>query len=203
MKLNIGCGRNAMLGWVNVDSVALPGVGIVTNLDVPHFEGRPLAGVDDNSVDEILCSHVLEHIVHPLPLMQELWRVAAPGALMTIRVPYGSSDDAWEDPTHVRAFFLQSFGYFSQPYFWRADYQYRGDWQPEKIVLDLASKEMIGIANLPEASQGQRDYLREALMDDIRQQRNVVSEMVATLRAVKPAREPLRELQVQPVIELI
>lgn len=31
-------------------------------------------------------------------------------------------DDAVEDPTHARQYFLNSFGYFLQPFYWRADY---------------------------------------------------------------------------------
>jgi SAM-dependent methyltransferase len=68
-------------------------------------------------------------------LMQELHRIAKPNGKLVIRCPHGASDDAWEDPTHVRAFFARSFGYFSQPFYWLADYGYRGDWQPAKIVL--------------------------------------------------------------------
>ena len=83
--------------------------------------------------------------------MQELWRIAKPNAKMVIRVPHGASDDAWEDPTHVRAYFSNSFGYYSQPYYWRADYGYRGDWLHEKLqqrhgTFQLVSQQ--GNANL-------------------------------------------------------
>lgn len=37
--------------------------------------------------------------------MEELHRIAKQDAIFTCRVPYGSSDDAYEDPTHVRQFF--------------------------------------------------------------------------------------------------
>ena len=181
-KLNIGCGRNILKDWVNVDSAPLPGVDIVRDLETCDGS-RLFYEIPDNSVDEILCSHVLEHIRNLLPLVEELWRVAAPGAIMTVRVPYGSSDDAWEDPTHVRAFFLQSLSYFSQPYYWRADYNFKGDWQPERITL------------FPQVARwGTASHFFQA----VNERRNVVREMVATLRAVKPIREPLRELQVVP-----
>jgi hypothetical protein len=39
-----------------------------------------------------------------------------------------------------------------------------------------------------------------AIMDKINHQRNIVSEMVAELIAVKPIRQPLRELQMIPQI---
>jgi len=139
----------------------------------------------NDEVDEFLLSHVIEHIPQTLPLMQELHRIAKPGAKAWIRVPHGSSDDAWEDPTHVRAYFPGSFGYFSQPYYWRADYGYRGDWQPLSITLYV-----------PAALQATTSF--EALHERILRERNLVIEMVAELEAVKPLREPKRELQTAP-----
>jgi predicted SAM-dependent methyltransferase len=185
-KLNVGCGRNTQPGWVNLDSFPLPGVDIVADLERCADTPLPLATA---SVDEFLLSHVLEHIRNVLPMMQELHRVATPNATMTVRVPYGSSDDAFEDPTHVRNIFVGSFGYFSQPYYWRADYGYRGDWVTESITLEIAQH----LRQLPEAE----------LWDRIHRERNVVVEMVVILRAVKPIREPLRELQVVPRVSLI
>jgi hypothetical protein len=186
-RLNVGCGRNIRQGWVNLDATALPGVDIVADLD--RCTDRPLPLAED-SIEEFLLSHVLEHIRQPLPLMQELWRIAKPGALMTVRLPYGSSDDAHEDPTHVRQYFLHSFGYFSQPFYWRADYGYRGDWQPEKIMLHVPAAANEGLT----APQ---------MMERVMTLRNVVTEMVAELRCVKPLREPLAELRRSPAIELV
>lgn len=186
-RLNIGCGRDILAGWINLDSAALPGVDIVTDLEQCATRRLPL---QDDSIEEFLLSHVLEHISRPLPLMQELWRVAKPGALMTVRVPYGSSDDAFEDPTHVRQYFRNSFGYFSQPYYFLADYGYRGDWQPERIVLRLPGKGCEGL----DAGQ---------LTERLQRERNVVQEMVAHLRCVKPMRPAQQSLIVQPVAEYV
>lgn len=185
-KLNAGCGRNVMPGWINLDSFALPGVDIIADLNACATTALPLA---DGSVSEFLLSHVLEHIPNVLPMMQELHRVACPDARMTVRVPYGSSDDAFEDPTHIRQIFCGSFGYFSQPYYWRADYGYRGDWITERIELSIAAR----FRHLEQAQ----------IWECIQSHRNVVVEMVATLRAIKPIREPLRELQQAPQIVLL
>src|SRR5258708_31966184 len=67
-------------------------------------------------------SHVIEHLRDPLPFMEELWRVSRPGAKAVFRCPYGSTDDADEDPTHVRRMFAGSWGYFGQPHYHRAQY---------------------------------------------------------------------------------
>jgi hypothetical protein len=48
--------------------------------------------------------------------MEELHRIAKPNAKVVFKVPYGSSDRAFEDPTHVRQYFLHSFDYFCQPF---------------------------------------------------------------------------------------
>ena len=72
-RMNVGCGRNAIEGWINVDSVALPGVDLVCDLETVRRE--PI-GLPDDRVEQFLLSHVIEHIRDSLPLMQELWRVA-------------------------------------------------------------------------------------------------------------------------------
>jgi SAM-dependent methyltransferase len=185
-KLNVGCGRNILPGWINLDCAALPGVDVVANLELCDEVPLPL---DDSSVDELLLQHVLEHINKPLPLMQELHRVAKPEALAIVRTPYGGTDDAWEDPTHVRPYFIGSFCYFSQPLYWRADYGYRGDWRVQRIVLLVPKARVLGLS-------------ADQAMELVRRERNVVVEMYAELRAIKPIRQPLRELQDSLSVEI-
>ena len=171
-RLNVGCGADIREGWINLDSSKLPGVDVVANLDDC---GRTPLPFPDNSIDEFYCSHVLEHLRDALGFMQELHRVAKPGATAIIRVPYGSSDDADEDPTHVRRLFLYSFSYFSQRGYWYADYGYRGDWDTDNIVLTVDAARHAG-------------KTFDQLFEEVRYQRNVVLEMITTLKAVKPAR---------------
>lgn len=186
-KLNVGCGRNIIQGWKNLDQVALEGVDIVADIDQCQTTSLPL---EDESVDEFLLSHVIEHVNNPLPLMQELYRIATPNAVALVRTPYGSSDDAFEDPTHVRQYFHGSFGYFSQPFYWRADYGYRGDWQVETIQLIVRESEQRGLSP-------------EQILNNVRTLRNQVVEMVTQLKVIKPMREPLAELQQGPKIEFV
>jgi len=186
LKLHLGCGRTILPGWLNVDIVDLPGVDLVADFDSCRTVPLPLG---DDSVGEVLMSHVIEHVDDTLALMQELWRVSIPGASMTVRLPYGSSDDAWEDPTHRRPYFLQSFGYFSAPYYWRADYGYRGDWYTDRITLRLD----------PAIHDGAD---RAEIMRRIHHLRNQVVEMVVELHAVKPARPADRSLQHVPPMVL-
>jgi SAM-dependent methyltransferase len=180
VRINLGCGRFPIPGWINVDSVMLPEVDVVVDL-----EGATLP-FENDSVTEMAGSHLLEHIKNSLGLMQELHRIAKPGATAVFRVPYGSSDDADTDPTHVRRYFWGSWGYFSQPYYWRADYGYRGDWELEDVLLIVKDE--------------YRGKSWTEVFQAVEERRNVVKEMVATLRAIKPIRPPLRALQKQPVI---
>lgn len=184
-RLNLGCGKWPLAGWINLDVVRLPGVDVVADLE--RCAETPLP-FESDSIDEFLLSHLIEHIRSPLSLMQELWRIARPGARLTVRCPYGHSDDAWEDPTHVRPYFIGSFGFFSQPYYWRADYGYRGDWRPDLITLIVPRGALEGVSY-------------EAIYSRVMAERNIVNEMVAELTAVKPARPPDRGLIVPPRVD--
>lgn len=181
MKLNIGCGLDVRDGWVNVDCESGPGVDLVLDLD-----DEPALPFPDDSVTEVYASHVIEHLRHPLPLMAELWRVAAPGCVATFRCPYGSTDTADEDPTHVRRMFLGSWEFFGQPAYWRTHsaYGYVGDWCTERVEMHLYPL----TADLPD----------EDIPHAVRFGRNAVSEMVATLVATKPARPRDRALANDP-----
>ena len=186
-KLHLGCGKTTLKEWINLDIMKGQGVDIVADLEMCSEIPLPF---EDNSIDEFYASHLIEHIHHTLPMMQELHRVAKNDAKAVFRLPYGSSDDAYEDPTHVRQYFLNSFGYFSQPYYWRADYGYRGDWKTEKISL-LVSEAVY------------KDKSFHEIYEDVMKKRNVVSEMVVELRAIKPIRETKKELQTRPFVEFL
>ena len=186
-KLNLGCGHDTRNGWINLDAVDLPGVDVVADLSLCATTPLPF---EDDSIDEFLLSHLLEHIAEPLPLMQELWRIAKPGAVMQVRVPHGAHDSAWTDPTHVRPYFARSFGYFSQPWYWRADYGYRGDWQQELISYSVSRRRFNGM-------------MPAQIIEHVDNLRNVVEEMVVDLVAVKPLRQPKKELMKAANIKIV
>ena len=179
MKLNLGCGKDIKEGWLNIDREPRP-EGVVMSDYMVYDISRPMTLLKTDTADEMLLSHILEHIADPLPMMEELHRIAKPDCLLTIKCLYGSSDEAFEDPQHVRQYFTKSFHYFSQPAFWKASYGYRGDWQPVTITLQLP---------LHRKATPDADMMRR-----IMQYRNQVKQMVVTLRAVKPIREAKKEL---------
>lgn len=171
LNINLGCGKNIIKDYYNIDVVDGPGIDHVMDLTKDKFP------FEDNSVDSFVGNDLLEHIPNPLFLLEQMYIVAKPGALATFSVPYGTSDDAWEDPTHVRPYFTGSFAYFSQLIYKRADYGYRGDWDIEHIELKLEAKRF---KNVPV----------QEMSKAITSERNVVVKMIATLIAVKPIRIP-------------
>ena len=181
MKVNLGAGHNPMPGYVNVDRMPLEGIDVVCELDDRDKVTLPF---DDDSVDEWLAIDLVEHLYFPLPFFDELYRCSKPGAKFETALPYGTSDDALEDPTHVRYYVLGSWRYFSQPIYYRADYGYRGDWDVREIVLDVVES----------------DATVEDLMTDLLHLRNVAQRQYVTMFAVKPARARDPELLQQPAV---
>jgi predicted SAM-dependent methyltransferase len=123
-ELNLGCVRCRRPGWVNVAIARIPGVDAAADLDICRTQPLLFA---DNRVSQMQMLHVLAHSEDTLAPMQELHGAAEPGAQLVIRSPYGSSDDAYEDPTHCQRFFMNTCTHFVQPTCWRTGCGCRGD----------------------------------------------------------------------------
>ncbi|SUX30221.1 class I SAM-dependent methyltransferase [Chromobacterium vaccinii] len=112
LKLNLGCGHDKRPGFVNVDSQAACQPDQVVDL-----EQFPWPWADD-SVDEIVMSHVLEHLGAStdiyLGIIKELYRVCVPNARVAITVPHPRSDNYLADPTHVRPITAMGLQMFNQ-----------------------------------------------------------------------------------------
>jgi SAM-dependent methyltransferase len=195
-RLNLGCGRDLRAdGWLNVDQhkpEILPPNTLFHEADLNSPAWG--LGIADDTIDLSEGSHVIEHLTDPMAFMAELWRVTKPGGMATFWLPYGSSDDAWEDPTHVRPYFVGSFAPFSQGYYWRADYGYRGDWAVDKIELQVWAHR---VANADGSQMNPTE-----VVEVINIERNVVHQMVVTLSTVKPIRKPDRALLTAPKVAL-
>jgi len=131
IKLDLGCGKNKKdIDWIGVDSLPFDGVDVVINLveekvklsksDTKYtkFKSWPW---EDNSVDEVHCSHFLEHLepnerVH---FVNELYRILKPGAKCTIITPHWCSTRAYGDLTHS-AFPVAEMWYYYLSSDWRA-----------------------------------------------------------------------------------
>jgi len=100
VKLNLGCGSKKLDGYINIDKYD------AYNPDIIHDLEKFPYPFEDNSVDEILLSHVLEHIGQNPDMfnsiIKEFYRICVHGAKIDIRVPHPRHDDFISDPTHVR-----------------------------------------------------------------------------------------------------
>ncbi len=112
MKLDVACGQNKQKGFKGVDAAPLPGIDFVWDLE--KFPWQPFK---DNSIEEIYCSHYLEHTPDLMKFMDEIWRICEDGAKVSFVCPYYSSIRAWQDPTHKRAISEATFLYFDKD--WR------------------------------------------------------------------------------------
>ena len=100
MNLNLGCGSKIYDDYVNVDKFDL------YDIDIQHDLEKFPYPFDDNSVEEIILSHVLEHIGQDpaifIKILKEFYRICKNQALINISVPHPRHDDFISDPTHVR-----------------------------------------------------------------------------------------------------
>ena len=131
MKLNIGSGPNKMEGFISIDTIKFNDEIVVcnsgndpwvfditwdraksvfgegkfsTNLRDIGEDDYELSGVVllDDSVDEVHCSHMIEHLTAPerIHFINELYRVLKPKAKATIIAPHWASCRAYGDLTH-------------------------------------------------------------------------------------------------------
>jgi Methyltransferase domain len=96
VKLNLGSGPNKMEGFINVDSCQFDNVDVVCNL------GNDPWPWEDGSVDEVLCSHMVEHLTaaQRIHFVNELYRVLDLKGKATIITPHWASCRAYGDLTH-------------------------------------------------------------------------------------------------------
>ena len=83
MKLDVGCAGNRLEGYIGLDMNAGPNVDVVhdlTNLPLPFGDG---------AMEEVFCSHTLEHIPldYQKPLLCEFRRILAPGGKLRVVAP--------------------------------------------------------------------------------------------------------------------
>lgn len=81
-KLQLGCGRNWLEGWLNSDY--FPRTSDILQLDV-----TVALPFEDDTFDYIFSEHVIEHISYPkgVYMLEECFRVLKPGGVLRVGTP--------------------------------------------------------------------------------------------------------------------
>ncbi|MBN2284938.1 MAG: methyltransferase domain-containing protein [Tissierellales bacterium] len=108
MKINFGCGKRRIDGYIGVDKIQMPTVDVVHDMNSFPYP------FNDESVEEVILSHILEHLPNTVHVMEEIWRICRPEAMLEVDVPYYNSPSAYDDPTHVSFFTEHTFDYFTE-----------------------------------------------------------------------------------------
>jgi predicted O-linked N-acetylglucosamine transferase (SPINDLY family) len=105
VRVDLGCGPFKPANYIGVDIHPALGVDIVADLT----QSFPFP---DNSIDELRAHDVIEHLPDRLQTMNEIWRVCKAGATVDILVPSTDGRGAFQDPTHVSFWNINSFLYY-------------------------------------------------------------------------------------------
>lgn len=112
MKLNLGSGHSKAAGYINVDRETESHPDILWDLEIFPWPW------DDNSVDEVVFNHSLEHLGARtdvfLRIISEVYRICRHEAIVRVNVPHPRHDNFLDDPTHVRPVTPTMFGLFNR-----------------------------------------------------------------------------------------
>ena len=106
--LDIGCGKHKLPGSIGLDLFPLEGV------DVVHDLNRFPYPFPDDTFDRIRMIHVVEHVQSILQTMEEVHRIATPGAEVEIVTPHYTDASSWQDPSHIWHLNSRSFDFFQE-----------------------------------------------------------------------------------------
>ncbi|MDM3853518.1 MAG: methyltransferase domain-containing protein [Aphanizomenon gracile PMC649.10] len=107
--IDLGCGTHKTEGFIGVDLLAADGVDVIANLN-GHFP------FPDNSVDFVKAHDIIEHLPDRIHTMNEIWRILKPDGIVDISVPSTDGRGAFQDPTHVSFWNINSFMYYCQEF---------------------------------------------------------------------------------------
>lgn len=114
VKLDLGCGglpARWKKGFVGVDIVDYSDIYPYQFIQADLFSEFPF---DDNSIEEVYCSHFIEHIPQDKVIwfFNEIYRILISDRIFEILVPPTSGRGAWCDPTHRSYWNDLSFRYY-------------------------------------------------------------------------------------------
>lgn len=157
MKLDLGSGAVPQEGFIGIDlycgerqtaryRTEYPYTAYVAdNMLADHVYAvdltrMPWSWCDDESVEEVWCSHFVEHLDRQwVQFVDELYRILVPGGVAQIIHPNALSSRAFQDPTHRDIIPAERWLYCSKQ--WRKD---NGLDHPPYPTCDFGTVEEIG-----------------------------------------------------------
>ena len=108
VNLDLGASDHKQAGFLGVDRRAVKNVDFVWDLEQLPWP------FPDNCVDQLLASHLLEHIAPKVTVdfWDEMWRILKPQGQLLVVVPHGHSYGMLQDPTHCSFYVEATFAYF-------------------------------------------------------------------------------------------
>lgn len=105
IKLNLGCGVHKMGGYTGVD------ISKDVKPDIVHDLNKYPWPFKNNSVEEIFCSHFIEHLdgMERMAFFNECYRIMKPAAVMKCITPAPFTHRYMQDPTHKFPMVVQEF----------------------------------------------------------------------------------------------
>ncbi len=125
--LDLGAAHNRPAGYLGVDQYPGPDVDLVATLP----NRLPL---DDGSVGVIRAVDFLEHVGDKIALINELYRVLAPGGILLSQTPSSDGRGAYQDPTHVAFYNENSFWYYTERQYRNFVPQIKAAFQVSRLV---------------------------------------------------------------------
>ncbi|MBD2189808.1 glycosyltransferase [Pseudanabaena sp. FACHB-723] len=143
--IDLGCGDWKPEGFIGVDIASRPNVDVVANLN-SRFP------FPDSSADIIRAHDVIEHLEDRIHTMNELWRVAKPDGVIDIRVPSTDGRGAFQDPTHISFWNINSFMYYcvEHPAYLNLNqiYGFKGAFRIESMEHELSEGDVVHVRAL-------------------------------------------------------
>ncbi|MFD0271289.1 glycosyltransferase [Streptomyces sp. NPDC127106] len=106
LALDLGAAHRKPPGYLGVDRHRRDGVDIVATLPEP-------LDLAEGSVGVLRAVDFLEHVPEKIPLINELYRLLAPGGMLLSLTPSSDGRGAYQDPTHVAYYNENSFWYYT------------------------------------------------------------------------------------------
>lgn len=167
VKLDIACGEIPADGFDGVDLYAPSAKYKVNLLRFPWTDENTGVQIESDTVDEVYCSHFLEHLpsimtsvtgawVDPTECashhkhmffrwFEELWRIMKVGAVATFYVPAARHHRGFQDPTHTSFYVPERFLYLNTQ--WRALNKLEHAYNTS-VHFDVVSVDPMGDASL-------------------------------------------------------